>query len=131
MSRLPLETLSIVHAMLPQVEGQQAALMLRMWHHLSAADDREALFETFSGGGSQTLLQTFLLGLRARVRGSWPRLRPYPRLCEDHGPVLDQAFRLAFADVLGERDNPLVLNAWGAAFHDFWRDMCGPDRAAS
>jgi hypothetical protein len=124
MSRLPLETLSIVHAMLPQVEMQQAALTLRMWHHLAFAPDREALFAAFSGDGSQTLLQSFVAALHQRVRAGWPRLRPPPQLCDGHGPMLENAFRLAIADVLGERDNLLVLNAWTLTFHDFWTEMC-------
>lgn len=124
MSRLSLETMSIVHAMLPQVEAQQAALTLRMWHHLSEAPDREALFVAFSGDGEQSLLQSFLAAVKQRVRSRWPRLKPSAGLCEAHGPMLEQAFRLALGDLMGARGNPVMLNAWTQTFHDFWVEMC-------
>lgn len=130
MSRLPLETLSIVNDTLPDVQGQQAAVMLRTWHHLADAPDREALFAAVSGDAHQNLIEAFLAALRQRVQARWPRLRLSSQVCDEHGAALQQAFRRALADVLGRRANPLVLNAWTLTLGDFLAELCPAPAAA-
>lgn len=126
MSRLPLETLSIVAATLDEVQAAQATIMLRMWHHLATSLNQEALFNAVTGDGQQNLIEGFLAALRQRVQARWPKLRASPHLCEDLGPALEQAFRQALADALGRRANAIVLNAWSLTLRDFLLEMCQP-----
>jgi len=119
MADLSLETLSMVGATLDEVRAARSAVMLRMWHHLDAAPDREAMFGIVVGDGQQTFVDRFLFAVDRRIGGRWPQVQGWLGLRADQAPVLEDAFRRALADVLGPRSNALLLNAWGLALHAF------------
>lgn len=130
MPNLSFETIAIVNDMLGELDAQQPAIMLRMWHHLSSWEDRERLFSLFSYEAPLPLVQSFFNALRQRVQARWPRLQPPSGLCDDHATALEEAFARALADVLGARANRIVLHAWTLTLRSFIAEMCRQHDAA-
>jgi hemoglobin-like flavoprotein len=118
---LPLETIAIVEATAPDVQGRRAAITFSAWHHLQTEQSRRLLFEQFTLGGHVVgLLEAIVATVRdGRWLGVTPSaFVPLQRADRDwDDATLEGALIRALKDVLDASVS--VLNAWRDAFRFF------------
>ena len=77
------ETIAIVEASAPEVQGRRAAITFSAWHHLETEPARRLLFEQFTLNGDVVgLLDAIVATVR---QGRWSGAAPFSLPCADLG----------------------------------------------
>jgi hypothetical protein len=112
------ETIAIVEASAPEVQGRRAAITFSAWHHLETEPARRLLFEQFTLNGDVVgLLDAIVATVR---QGRWSGAAPFSLPYADLGwfeAALESALIRAIKEVLNASIS--VLNAWREAFRFF------------
>lgn len=112
------ETIAIVEASAPDVQGRKAAIIFSAWHHLETEPARRLLFEQFTlDGNAVGLLDAIVATAR---EGRWSGASPFSPPDADMGwfeAALESALIRAIKEVLNA--SITVLNAWREAFRFF------------
>jgi hemoglobin-like flavoprotein len=112
------ETIAIIEASAPDIQGRRAAIIFSAWHHLEAEPARRLLFEQFTLDGDVVgVLEAVVATVR---QGHWSGSAPFSPPQVDLGwfeAALESALIRAIKEVLNA--STAVLNAWREAFRFF------------